>query len=100
MQALSIGVSYDVFWKLTPRKLEPFIEAFKQKSEFEANSFRERTNFAAWLQGIYFAHAIAANFSQNARYFDEPINLNGKENSELQVAKFESWAINYNKNIS
>ena len=90
-------MDYDTFWKLTPRKLEPFIEAFKQKTEFEVNSFYERTNFAAWLGGLYFAHAIAANFSQNARYFDEPISLKGETNEEAQIARFEAWAIGVNR---
>ena len=59
---------------------------------------RERTNFAAWLQGIYFARAIAANFSKNITYFERPIDLDGKEERDQQnVNRFGAWAISFNR---
>ena len=95
-------MGYELFWKLTPKRLEPFVQAFKQKNQFEAEAFRERTNFAAWLQGIYFAHAIAANFSNNAKYFDQPISFKEDEKgneTEVKATKFEAWSIGFNSNF-
>ncbi|MFA0815833.1 MAG: hypothetical protein ACC608_08570 [Anaerofustis sp.] len=46
-QALVIGVSYDLFWTLNPKTLEPFIEAFKQKQIAK----RDEINLSAWLTG-------------------------------------------------
>ena len=64
VQALTIGVDYQTFWSLTPKKLTPFVEAFKQKREHATEEFRAKANFAAWLQGVYIARAIAVNFSK------------------------------------
>lgn len=96
-----MGVDYELFWQLTPRKLEPFVEAYKQKTELETETFREKTNFAAWLQGIYFARAIAANFSKNTKYFDEPISLQAQDDGGVAKAvKFEAWAMEFNRGLA
>lgn len=103
-QALGIGVNYNVFWQLTPRKLEPFIAAYRQKNEFEIESFREKANYTAWLQGLYVARAIAVNLSKNTQYFNEPIDFQLKDNDSsiiaAKAAKFEAWAINFNSGLS
>lgn len=76
------------------------MQAHKQKNESELQIFREKTNFTAWLQGIYFARAIAANFSKNTKYFDEPLNLQGQnDDAASDAARFEAWAIAFNRNI-
>lgn len=101
VQALTIGVDYQTFWTLNPRKLTPFVEAYKQKQEYAAREFREKANFSAWLQGVYIARAIAVNFAKNASYFDQPIMLSNSENSEEDVngdaVKFECWAKTFNQ---
>ncbi|MDR0287863.1 MAG: hypothetical protein LBI03_09220 [Clostridiales bacterium] len=94
-----------MFWQLSPSKLEPFAQAYRKKYELETEDFREKTNFAAWLQGIYFTRAIAVNFNKNAQYFNEPINLLGQDdNAEKELAakatKFEAWAAAFNRGFS
>lgn len=101
VQALTIGVDYQTFWTLTPKKLAPFVEAFKQKQKHAAQEFREKANFSAWLQGVYIARAIAVNFAKNTSYFDQPIALS-KSEDETQSAnedavKFECWAKTFNQ---
>lgn len=41
------------------------------EKERQERQFRDM-NYAAWLQGKYFADAIAANFSKNDHYPEEP----------------------------
>lgn len=101
VQALAIGVDYQTFWTLTPKKLSPFVEAFKQKQEYAARTFREKANFSAWLQGVYIARAIAVNFSKNTSYFDQPIVFSNSEDkgqpANEDALKFECWAKNFNQ---
>lgn len=101
MQALTIGVDYETFWSLTPKKLIPFVEAFKKKQEYAAQEFRAKANFSAWLQGVYIARAIAVNFSKNASYFDQPIVLTDsaeeREQGKVDAVKFECWAKAFNQ---
>ena len=59
-QALSIDIDYTVFWTLSPKKLEPFLESHKMK--------QTQQNKLAWLNGIYVNHAISAAFSKNHKY--------------------------------
>lgn len=101
MQALAIGVDYQTFWNLTPKKLTPFVEAFKEKQAHAAEEFRARANFSAWLQGIYIARAIGVNFSKNMSYFDQPIPLSDPERREkaenADAIKFACWAQAFNQ---
>jgi len=76
---------------LNPKKLNAFVKAFKEKTEHEAAVFREQANFTAWLQGLYIARAIAANFSKNVRYYSEPIDFN-KQPDDAKAA-FERFSI-------
>lgn len=99
-----IGVDYDRFWHLTPKRLQPFIEAYKRQREHEADAFRAKANFSAWLQGIYFAKAISVCFSKNDRYYDRPVDLNASsddtdDENNIDRIKFELWANEFNKNF-
>lgn len=98
-QALTIGIDYKLFWELNPRKMKPFIEAFKAQQENK----RDEINLAAWLNGYYVSSAIAANFSKNAKYISEPIDLSGKKVEETglnpDAVKFSAWAKRFNKTI-
>ncbi len=98
-QALVIGVSYELFWTLNPKTLEPFIEAFKQRQIAK----RDEINLSAWLNGAYVANAISACFGKNGQYPSEPITLNNtKEESEektvnAEVLKFGAFAVLFNE---
>ena len=77
------------------------MEAFRLRQKYEAEAFQERSNFTAWLNGIYISHAISACFAKNAKYPDRPIDLTGKENrTEQDAVKFEAWAHSFNKEFN
>lgn len=50
--ALKIGVPWDVFWHLNPKKLEPFVKAYAQKKQERSDEM--------WLMGQYVAAALDA----------------------------------------
>lgn len=77
-EALSIGVDYSTFWTLNPKKLESFVTAFKQKTEFEFKKKKEEINFSAWLSGVYFGEAVSALLSKKSKYPKEPFPLEPK----------------------
>jgi len=99
VQALSIGVDYHTFWTLTPKKLEPFIKAYHKKREFEMECFCEKANFTAWLEGIYFARAIAINFSKDIQYFEKPIDFKSPVHETNKAIQFEAWAAKMNRSL-
>lgn len=98
-QALIIGVDYDLFWSLNPRKLQPFVESFKMKQKIKT----EYINFQTWLQGIYFGKALVASLDKNQEYFKEPIDFQKikeqKSQEELMAMKFEAWSIAFNQSL-
>ena len=93
-----IGVNYELFWTLSPPKLEPFIEAFKQKQIAK----RDEMNLNAWLNGAYVANAISACFGKNGQYPSEPMVLGERdEERELnnEIKQFEALAILINQTL-
>jgi hypothetical protein len=60
-----IGVDYDLFWKLNPKSLEPFIKAFSLKQKYD--------DTVAWYSGMYVKMAIASSFNKNAKYPNIPM---------------------------
>jgi len=98
-QALTIGVDYDLFWSLNPRKLQAFVKSFKMKQKIKA----EYINYQTWLQGIYFGRALVATLDKNQEYFEEPIGFQKikeqKSQEELMAMKFEAWAIAFNQSL-
>lgn len=79
-----MGIREEVFWRLNPKKLEPYIEAERLKT-------KER-NFYAWLDGFYvneaFAVVIANAFgkkgSKKAEYPKEPHEILPPTEAELE----------------
>ena len=75
-----IGVSYNDFWDLSPKSLEPFIKAFVLKNEYHDRLL--------WEMGIYIQNAITSCFSKNNKYPKKPIftkerELTTKQKEEL-----------------
>ena len=91
-QCLTIGVPYEAFDSLNPRKLKPFRKAYKQRKDEEIAT----TNYSAWLQGLYVANAIGACFSKNGKYMSQPIDMTGKNKLTLSQ-KAELWALAMNE---
>ena len=98
-QALTIGVDYDLFWSLNPRKLQAFVKSFKMKQKIKT----EYINFQTWLQGIYFGKALVASLDKNQEYFEEPIDFQKikeqKSQEELMAMRFEAWSIAFNQSL-
>ena len=81
--ALLIGVPYDLFWHLTPKKFESFEKAYKLKRQIE-----DENN---WCLGIYFCRSLSVALDNafngknaKSRYFEQPIFSNiEKQDQEL-----------------
>ena len=102
---MAIGVPYDLFWHLTPKKLESFEKAYKLKREIEDENNR--------YLGLYFGRAVSVALdtafngkNAKSKYFDEPIlqtfgkddGLTQEERDKKELEKMlryeEQWAIN------
>ena len=86
---------YDVFWRLNPRKLEPFQTA----AEMDQKAMQNRVNFTAWVNGLYVTHAVAACFSKNSKYPSKPIDLfgtAGKATPQQEAQMFENFMHQHN----
>lgn len=77
--SLRIGVSYELFWKLNPRLLKPFIKA-REDTLQESNRLE---NFNAWRLGQYIQSAIGSCLDKKVKYpkmpFGEEAELNDPE---------------------
>ena len=74
---MALGMSYDEFWYADPNR------AIFYK---EADTFKRRyINEELWLQGLYFARAIAANFDKKSKYPDKPFDIFPKTALEKQA---------------
>lgn len=90
-----IKVPYELFWKLNPKKLEPFTKA----AEMEQKAMQARLNLSAWVAGVYVQHAIASCFSRGAKYPQKPIDFFGTEEKatpEQEAAMFENFMYAHN----
>lgn len=94
--ALAIGVSYETFWHLTPKKLNSFYEAYKIKQKMIDEEM--------WMMGMYIHNAfetVMENFAAGlsgkkgkSKYIQKPIlqemsekneNTYGESNEECAV---------------
>jgi len=55
--ALAIGIEYNLFWKLNPRKIKPFYEAHKIK--------RKMLDEEMWCMGAYIHNAVLSAVEKN-----------------------------------
>ena len=64
---LTIGMPYELYWDGRPELVIPYRKAdiLRQK----------RSNDEAWLQGVYFMHAIAATMDKKAKYPKVPFDI-------------------------
>lgn len=83
-------VPYETFWKLNPKKLEPFIKA----AEMEQKAQQARLNLTAWVNGVYVQHAVASCFAKNAKYPQKPLDIFGtaaKATPRQEAQMFENF---------
>lgn len=97
---LAIGIPYELFWHLTPKKIKAFEKAYELKRKVDDEK--------AYMQGVYNLKAfevvlsnVVAGFSKrksDAEYFKEPL-LSAKEHDgklseeELQKQREEFVAM-------
>lgn len=71
-----MGVPYDLFWHLNPRKLLPFAETYRRKRQQQSDDM--------WLMGQYVASALDATVcnampfikrKQKGKYLEKPIRV-------------------------
>lgn len=93
--ALLMHVPYELFWKLNPKKLEPFQKA----AEMEQKAMQNRLNLTAWVTGVYIQHAVASCFSKGAKYPQKPLDIFGTEakpTPQQEVEMFERFMVAHN----
>lgn len=102
-EALCWNIDYDLFWRLNPKTLKPFGNAYRLKQERDYDS----DNRKAWMSGLYVARAIAANFGKGKKYPEKPIEFYQKDSeghlvqteedkARMDAERFEAWAIAFN----
>lgn len=92
--ALAIGVPYETFWHLTPKKLKSFYKAYELKRKLQDEQM--------WFMGQYVLSAVSMAVEHNlhgrkarSKYIEKPILQterspgNGNPESNEQVAVFE-----------
>lgn len=92
--ALAIGVPYETFWHLTPKKLKAFYKAYELK--------RKLLDEQMWFMGQYVLSAVSMAVEHNlhgkkarSKYIEKPIlqteqnTDNANPESREQVAVFE-----------
>lgn len=75
------------FWNDDPDLLWTYRNLYIQKIEEEAKLQKEIMNTSAWLQGYYVHIAISSVFSRNAKYPEQPIELENKPKDRYEKNK-------------
>ena len=99
--ALLYGVPYEVFWKLNPKRLEPF----QLKREKELKEKAISLDNLAWNVGSYVVEAMAVFFGKgNPSYPTQPRSVDtaneappGEEMTD--GARFAAFAAEHNRQI-
>ena len=96
--ALVVGVQYNDFWLMNPKRIKSFVSAY----EINRKNRAEEANLRAWLIGIYVAHAVGSLVSSNNKYPEEPMDMFGEgmspEDRQAQEAElFRAYVAEINK---
>lgn len=86
--ALNWGLSHNDFWYEEPYLLISYAKSHELKLKDSAEEYKIKTNFNAWLEGVYIQNAIASVFSKNSKYPQKPFDISEKE--ELQETDFKN----------
>ena len=62
-------MGYELFWKLNPKRLQPFYQAYKKNLEV----YKKQTDLSAWLSGVYVKAAIIASTDKKYKYPEKPM---------------------------
>lgn len=74
---MAIGMSYQEFWYEDPYLVRYYREAHNYKRKME--------NEILWVQGMYFARAVASCFDKKNKYPEKPIDIFPKTAREKQA---------------
>lgn len=86
--ALLIGVPYETFWSLNPRKLKPFEEAYKLREQ--------KKDEEMWRMGMYVCNAVAVAVEHNlagnkaqSEYYKKPLLVMQKEENDENIKRLK-----------
>lgn len=76
-------IDEEIFWRLTPKTIQIYIKAYRKRREIAIQDL--------WLQGRYFAQAIASTIQLGKQkpppYPDMPFN----QNEDNEMEQNEDW---------
>lgn len=86
--ALSIGISYNDFWHMNPRRIKAFEEAHKLKAKMQDEQM--------WLMGIYIQSAVSVAVEHNlagrkatSKYIEKPFLQNEIFTKNKELTEYE-----------
>lgn len=94
---MTIGISYDVFWHLSPTKLKPFVTAY--------NNRKRELDHEHWMQGQYNLQAFRVVMDEaicgfagkgkkpKTKYYDKPVLWKFLDEEELTEEEKEKKAL-------
>jgi hypothetical protein len=86
-----MDIDYIAFKKLNPKLVRIIAKSYKRKQEEKFATM----NYNAWLNNLYTAKAINANFPKGEKYPNKPIDFSPKKELSMKE-KLELWAIAIN----
>lgn len=81
--ALRANVPFSVFWDLSPKKLQPFIDVHKEKIEENLVLLDTQSH----MTGSYVLRAIGASFGKNKKYPEKPVFYASDKNKERMATE-------------
>lgn len=81
--ALVVGIADNVFWHLTPKTIQVYFKAYEKRRQTEIQDL--------WLQGRYFACAIASTISFSKSRPPEYPEMPYQDEMEDELSKNENW---------
>lgn len=78
-----VGISDDTFWKLTPKTIQIYFKAYRERRKTQIQDL--------WLQGKYFAHAISSTLQFSNKQPPPYPEMPFKEDTEKELAQNEEW---------
>lgn len=81
--ALVVGIDDNVFWHLTPKTIQVYFKAYRERRKIAIQDI--------WLQGKYMACAIASTISFSKGKPPQYPEMPFKEEDEQELAKDPEW---------
>lgn len=78
--AVHYGIDINTFWKLNPKIMYIYQDAYLKKKKDEMQTL----DIQAYFQGMYVQNAIASCFNKKAKYPKKPLSLKREEQSQLE----------------